>query len=447
MDQAPPDISVKYARSGEINIAYLAMGQSDLDLVMVGGFVSHLEIGGELPQAQRMGMRLTSFSRLILFDKRGTGLSDPVTDVPTIEERMDDIRAVMDAAGVKRAGIFAASEGVPTAIVFAATYPERVKALALYGGMARTTWSEDHPWALRKEDLVQANEELIVPFWGQGIMPEIVAPSLQDDPEFRRWAARLERYAASPSMLRQTFEMFFDTDVRAFLPLITVPTLVIHRTHDPLVNVRSGRYLAEHIPGARYVELPGSDHAGFAGDSDAILDELQEFFTGVRGTPDLDRVLATVLFTDIVGSTDRAASLGDRKWREVLDEHDSIVKRHVEQFRGKYIKHTGDGFLATFDGPGRAIQCARMVRAAVKRLGIQIRAGLHAGEVELRGDDVGGIAVHIGARVAALAGADEILVSSTVKDLVVGSGLAFEEHGAHELKGVPGTWQLFMVTS
>jgi class 3 adenylate cyclase/pimeloyl-ACP methyl ester carboxylesterase len=390
---------------------------------------------------------MSSFARVMVFDKRGNGLSDPVKDVPTIEERMDDIRAVMDAAGSQRAAIFAASEGVPTSIVFAATYPERVSALALYGGMARTTWSEDHPWAPHKEDLELANEELILPFWGRGILPEIVSPSLQDDPEVVRWAARLERYAASPAMMRQTFEMFFDTDVRAFLPLITVPTLVLHRAGDMLVNVRSGRYLAEHIPGARYVELPGSDHGGFAGDSDAIIDEVQEFLTGVRGTPDLDRVLATVLFTDIVGSTDRAASLGDRKWRELLDEHDEIVKRHVAQFRGRFVKHTGDGALATFDGPGRAIQCARMMRAAVKRLDIQIRAGLHAGEVELRGDDVGGIAVHIGARVAALAGGDEILVSSTVKDLVVGSGLRFAERGGHQLKGVPGTWQLFAVTS
>jgi class 3 adenylate cyclase len=255
----------------------------------------------------------------------------------------------------------------------------------------------------------------------------------------------MERYAASPAMVRKMFEMFFDTDVRSILSLITVPTLVLHRTGDRLVNIRSGRYLAEHIPGARLVELPGIDHAGYAGDTDAMLDEAQEFLTGIRGSPDLDRVLATVMFTDIVGSTDRAASLGDRKWAQLLDEHDAIVARHVEQFRGRFVKHTGDGALATFDGPGRAINCARGLRSAMAGLGVQIRVGLHAGEVELRGDDVGGIAVHIAARVGALAAPDEILVSSTVKDLVVGSGISFSERGAHELKGVPDEWRLYGV--
>jgi class 3 adenylate cyclase len=248
-------------------------------------------------------------------------------------------------------------------------------------------------------------------------------------------------------MVRKIFEMFFDTDVRSVLPMITVPTLILHRIGDRLVNIRSGRYLAEHIPGARIVELAGSDHAGYAGDTDAILDEVQEFLTGIRGSPDLDRVLATVMFTDIVGSTDRAASLGDRKWRQLLDEHDAVVARYVEQFRGRFVKHTGDGALATFDGPGRAINCARALRTAMAGLGIQIRAGVHAGEVELRGDDVGGIAVHIAARVAALAGPEEILVSSTVKDLVVGSGITFSDRGAHELKGVPGEWRLYGVKS
>ena len=248
-------------------------------------------------------------------------------------------------------------------------------------------------------------------------------------------------------MLRQLFEMFYDTDVRAILPLVNAPTLVLHRKGDRVVNVRSGRYMAEHIPGARFVELPGSDHAAWAGDTDAFVDEIQEFLTGVRGMPELDRVLATVMFTDIVGSTERAVELGDRRWSELLDEHDAIVSRHVEQFRGRYIKHTGDGALATFDGPGRAIQCARATRTSVERLAIQIRVGLHAGEVEMRGEDVGGIAVHIGARICALADADEILVSSTVKDLVVGSAIAFSERGEHQLKGVPGEWRLFSVAS
>jgi class 3 adenylate cyclase/alpha-beta hydrolase superfamily lysophospholipase len=447
MSQVPTGPEIRYAKSGDVNIAYVSFGDGDLDLLLVPGFVSHLEVSGELPQIQHLGARISSFARLILFDKRGTGLSDPVTDAPTLEERMDDLRAVLDAVGSERAALFGASEGVPLAILFAATHPERVQALCLYGGMARTTWSEDHPWAMHKEDLMRANDELILPFWGQGIMPEIFSPSLADDPAVVRWSARMERYAASPAMVRKLFELFYDTDVRDILPLIKVPTLILHRTGDRLVNIRSGRYLAEHIPGARIVELPGIDHAGYAGDADAMIDEVQEFLTGVRGSPDLDRVLATVMFTDIVGSTEKAVNLGDRKWRELLDEHDKIVARNVEQFRGRYVKHTGDGFLATFDGPGRAIKCARALRAAMAGLGIQIRAGVHAGEVELRGDDVGGIAVHIAARVAALAGPEEILVSSTVKDLVVGSGITFSERGSHELKGVPGEWRLYSVAS
>ncbi|HJT38443.1 MAG TPA: adenylate/guanylate cyclase domain-containing protein [Actinomycetota bacterium] len=444
MERAPGDGQIRYAKSGDVNIAWMAIGDADVDIVQVPGFVSHLEIGGELPQLRHIGERLLSFARLTFFDKRGTGLSDPVAAVPTLEERMDDIRAVMDASGVERAVLFGASEGVPLSILFAATYPQRVSALVLYGGMARTTYSEDHPWAPEKDALLEANE-LLLPFWGQGIMPEMFAPSVADDPEITKWSARLERYAASPAMVQKMFEMFYDTDVRAFLPLVNVPTLILHRTGDRIVNIRSGRYLAEHIPGARLVEMPGSDHAGWSGDTDAMIDEVQEFLTGVRGEPDIDRVLATVMFTDIVDSTRRAAEVGDRRWHELLDEHDRIVARHVEQFRGRYIKHTGDGFLATFDGPGRAIQCARALNVAIGKLGIEIRAGLHAGEVELRGEDVGGIAVHIAARVCARAGAREILVSSTVKDLVVGSGTKFDERGEHELKGVPDRWRLFAV--
>jgi len=447
MDRVPGDGEIRYAKSGDVNIAFRCFSDNELDLVMVPGFVSHLEIGGEVPQTQYLGGRLASFSRLIMFDKRGTGLSDPVPIVPTLEQRMDDVRAVMDAAGSERAAIAAFSEGVPLAILFAATYPERVKALVLYGGMARTTWSEDHPWASTREALAEAQEEFILPFWGQGVLPEMFAPTLAEDPEIKRWSAKMERYAASPAMLAQIFEMFIDTDVRSILPAINVPTLVLHRKGDRVVNVRAGRYLADHIKDARLVELPGIDHAGYAGDTDAMLDEIQEFLTGVRGEPDLDRVLATVMFTDIVGSTDRASQVGDKRWKEILDEHDKIVARQVEQFRGRYIKHTGDGCLATFDGPGRAIRCAQTTAAAVKRLGIEIRAGLHAGEVELRGEDVGGIAVHIGARVMGLAGASEVLVSSTVKDLVVGSGTNFDDRGEHELKGVPGEWRIFAVSN
>jgi class 3 adenylate cyclase len=357
---------------------------------------------------------------------------------------MDDIRAVMDASGCERAALFGASEGVPLSILFAATYPQRVTALVLYGGMARTTYDDDHPWAPRKEDLFEANE-LLLPYWGQGIMPEMFAPTVADDPDVTRWSAKLERYAASPAMVAKLFEMFYDTDVRAILSSVAVPTLVLHRKGDRVVNVRSGRYIAERIPGAKFVELPGADHAGWAGDTDAVMDEIQEFLTGVRGEPNIDRVLATVMFTDIVDSTKTAAEVGDRRWREVLDEHDKIIHRYVDQFRGRYIKHTGDGSLATFDGPGRAIQCARAAADSVEKLGIQIRIGLHTGEVELRGEDVGGIGVHIAARVCALAAAHEVLVSSTVKDLVVGSRVSFDARGEHELKGVPDRWRLFAV--
>jgi class 3 adenylate cyclase len=445
MERAPGDGQIRYTKSGDVSIAYMVIGDAELDIIQVPGFVSHLEIGGELPLLRHIGQRLVSFARLTLFDKRGTGLSDPVTDVPTLEERMDDIRAVMDASGVERGSLVAFSEGVPLAILFAATHPERVNSLVLYGGMARTTYSEDHPWASEKEALVEAGE-MLLPYWGQGIMPEMFAPNYADDPEIKKWSAKLERYAASPAMVQKMFEMFYDTDVRAFLPLVNVPTLVLHRTGDRVVNIRGGRYLAEHIPGARLVELPGTDHAGWAGDTDTLVDEVQEFLTGVRGEPDVDRVLATVMFTDIVGSTEQAAAMGDKRWREILDEHDKIVARYVEQFRGRYIKHTGDGALATFDGPGRAIQCARALAVAIGKLGIQIRTGLHAGEVELRGEDVGGIAVHIAARVCSLAGPREVLVSSTVKDLVVGSRVLFDDRGRHELKGVPDDWHLYAVT-
>jgi class 3 adenylate cyclase len=445
MERVPGDGEIRYAKSGDLSIAFRVFGNADIDLVQMPGFVSHLEIGGELPQVQHMASRMTAFARVIVFDKRGNGLSDPVSNVPTLEERMDDIRAVMDASGTERAVLNAPSEAGPTAILFAATYPERVTSLVLYGSMAKTTWSEDHPWALTREALMESSEELIIPNWGKGFFLEMFAPSIADDETAKRWAGRMERFSASPAMLRQTFQMFFDTDVRDIVGSLTVPTLILHRTGDRVVNVRAGRWLAEHIPGAKLVELPGSDHAGFAGDSDALIDEVQEFVTGVRGEPDLDRVLATVMFTDIADSTKTAVQLGDKRWREVLDEHDTIVAKQVDQFRGRYIKHTGDGALATFDGPGRAIKCARATGSSLEKLGIKIRAGLHAGEIELRGEDVGGIAVHIGARVCALADAGEVLVSSTVRDLVAGSGLAFDDRGEHELKGVPGEWRLFAV--
>jgi class 3 adenylate cyclase len=328
-------------------------------------------------------------------------------------------------------------------ILFAATYPDRVRALVCEGGMARATWAEDYPWQPPAEALLESGVELIAPNWGTGAMLDVAAPSRADDPEARAFFARMERASASPGMLGALAQMFFQTDVRDVVPSVHVPALVIHSRHDRLVNVRNGRWLAEHLPNARMVELDGDDHLPWYEHPDEILDEVQEFLTGTRAAPEPDRVLATVLFTDIVDSTRTAAELGDERWRGVLDGHEDAVRRALGRFGGRAVKSTGDGFLATFDGPGRAIRCAQEIVEASPAQGIRIRAGIHTGECELRGDDIGGIAVHIAARVSALAGADEVLVSRTVRDLVAGSGIAFAERGAHELKGVPDTWELY----
>ncbi len=437
----------RYAKSGDVNIAYQVVGNGPRDLVLVGGYVTHVELAWENPRLSRFLNRLASFSRLILFDKRGTGLSDPVADVPTLETRMDDVRAVMDAVGSEKASLFGMSEGAPMSILFAASHPERTTSLVLWGGMARSTEAEDYPFAPPADALRQGSATFIAPHWGEGANIEVFAPSLAEDPESRKWWAKMERYAASPAMVMQLGEMFLNMDVRAVLPTIAVPTLVLHRRGDRVVNRRAGQWLAQHIPGARYVELPGPDHAFYAGDQDTLLDEVEEFLTGVRGAPEAERILATVLFTDIVGSTERASALGDRRWRDVLQGHNEVVRRELEHHRGQEVRTIGDGFLATFDGPARGIRCARAIGDGVRAFGIDVRAGLHTGECEVMGDDVGGIAVHIGARVAALAGPGEVLVSSTVKDLVAGSGIGFEDRGAHTLKGVPDEWHLYAVTS
>jgi class 3 adenylate cyclase len=436
--------TTQYARSGDLSIAYQVVGDGPIDLVWVPGFVSHVELIWEMPPAARMIERLASFSRLIMFDKRGTGLSDPVDGAPTLEERIDDLRAVMEAAGSREAAIVGVSEGVPMSILFAATHPELVSALVLYGGMARSTWAPDYPWATPTDDLLQSSAELL-PHLYDGAVLEIMAPSLADDPQARQMFARFQRYAASPAMLQQNMLMFLDIDVRSVLPSIDVPTLVVHRRGDMTVNRRAAAWMAEQIPSAGYVELPGSDHLPFAGDSDAILDEIEEFLTGVRRTTEIDRVLATVMFTDIVDSTKRASAMGDRAWRDLLDAQNTVLRHELARGRGQEIKTLGDGMLATFDGPARAIRCALAMTAAVKPLDVEIRVGLHTGEVELVGDDVAGIAVHIAARVGALAGPSEVLVSGTVKDLVAGSGIAFTERGEHVLKGIPDQWRLFAV--
>ena len=435
----------QYAKSGDTSIAYQVVGDGPIDLVLVLGFATHLELQWESPPFARFFERISSFSRLIIFDKRGTGLSDPVTEVPTLEQRIDDVRAVMDAAGSERAVLFGISEGGPMSALFAATHPDRVAALVLHGAMGRTTEAPDYPWASPAEALRESAAEFIAPYWGQQAegMVELFAPSFADDPEAVEFTARMERSAASPAMVQQIFEMFLDIDVRGILPTIHVPTLVLHRRGDRVVNRRAGKELATQIPGARYVELPGIDHLPWAGDAEAVLGEIEEFLTGARSVTEPDRVLATVMFTDIVGSTERAAELGDARWRELLAAHQVAVRRELRRFRGREVKTLGDGCLATFDGPARAIRCGRAIAEAAPSLGLEVRTGLHCGEIELIEEDVGGIAVHIAARVGALAAAGEVLVSSTVKDLVAGSGIRFVDRGAKQLKGISDEWRLF----
>jgi pimeloyl-ACP methyl ester carboxylesterase len=439
---SPP---TRYAKSSDASIAYQVVGDAPLDLVLVLGFATHIELQWESPALARFFERLSSFARLVVFDKRGTGLSDPVAEVPTLEQRTDDIRAVMDAAGSERAALLGISEGGPTSVLFAATHPERVTALVLYGAMGRTTEAPDYPWASPADALRESAAEFIAPFWGQEAqgMVELFAPSLADDPDAAEFTARMERSAASPAMVQQIFEMFLDIDVRDILPTIRVPTLVLHRSRDRVVNWRAGKEVASRIPNARYVELPGIDHLPWAGDSDLVLGEVEEFLTGARSLPEPDRVLATVMFTDIVGSTQRAAELGDARWRELLGAHQAAVRRELERFRGREVKTLGDGCLATFDGPARAIRCGHAIAQAARSSGLEVRVGLHSGEVELIDHDVGGIAVHIAARLGAIAAAGEVLVSSTVRDLVAGSGIRFEDRGTRRLRGIPDEWRLF----
>ncbi len=433
----------KYAKSGDVHIAYQVFGEGELDVVVVPGYTSHIELLWEHEPAARSLQGLASFARVITYDRRGSGLSDPVPDAPTLEERMDDVRAVMDAAGSERAALLGISEGGSMSILFAATYPERVQALVLCGAMARSTWAPDYPWASRAEDLIESGLELIAPHWGEGSVLEVAAPSIAGDPEATRFFARMERASVSPGMLEQLVRMFLEIDVRDVVPSVQAPTLVLHRVHDRLVNVRNGRWLAEHLPNARLVELPGDDHILWYQHPELAFGEIQEFLTGVRFEPEPERMLATVVFTDIVDSTATAASLGDAAWRSLLEAHARDVSRALDRFGGRQVKNTGDGFLATFDGPARAIRCARAILDSSSEQGLRVRAGVHTGEIEVMGDDIGGMGVHIAARVSALAGPSEVLVSRTVKDLVAGSGLAFDERGAHELKGVPDTWELY----
>ena len=435
-----PEIS--YARSRGLSVAYAVAGEGPIDLVVAPGFVSHIEAAFEQPAIAHFVRRLSSFARVITFDKLGTGLSDPIDGAATLEQRMEDLIGVLDAVGTERVALLGVSEGAPMCALFAATYPERTLSLIMYGSYARGLGSEEFPWAPAREQIDLALE-MMEAEWGRGVLLDLYAPSVAGDPEFVRWWGRYQRQAASPSMARVVVELAAEIDITDVLPAISVPTLVLHRSGDLLWPVEAGRYVAEHIPGARLVELDGMDHWPFVGDTEALTGEIESFLTGARQAPPPDRQLLTVLFTDIVGSTERAAELGDRRWRALLESHDDVVREAVGRFRGREVKSTGDGFLVTFDGPARGIDCARAIAARVRSLGVEVRAGLHTGECEIRGDDVGGVAVHIGARISALAGPGEVLVSSTVRDLVAGSGIDFEARGAHTLKGVPGEWSLF----
>jgi len=433
----------KFARSGKLNIAYQVVGNGPIDLVYVPGWVSHVELAWAEPEQASFLRRLASFSRLVRFDKRGTGLSDRVSEdrLPTLEERMDDLRAVMDAVGSERAALFGISEGGNMCALFAAAHPERTSALLMAGTFAKRIWSADYPWAPTAEKRAQEYEE-IEREWGNLMDLSHYIPSKMHDEAFTRRLATYFRHAASPGAAVALLKMNTQIDIRRVLPTIRVPTLIMHRVGDLDVNIEEGRWMAGQIPGARFVELPGNDHLVWVGDQDTVLDEVQEFLTGIRPARDVDRVLATVLFTDIVGSTELAAGIGDRAWRDLLDRHHRVVRSELSRFRGREINTAGDSFFATFDGPARAVRCALAVRDAVKPLGIRIRAGVHTGEIELDAEAINGIAVHIGARVAAIADTDEVLVSSTVKDLVSGSGIRFSDRGTHVLKGLPGSWQL-----
>jgi pimeloyl-ACP methyl ester carboxylesterase len=435
----------RYAKSGDLNIAYQVVGDGPLDLIYVPGWISNVELNWEEPALAHVLDRLASFSRLILFDKRGTGLSDPVPldRLPTLEERMDDVRAVLDAVDCSQAAVFGFSEGGLMSILFAATYPERTTALALFGVFAKRQWSADYPWAPKPDEREREIAEL-ERNWSERMDLDELAPS--EDDAFKERLATYFRRSASPGAGAALMRMNTQLDVRDVLPAIQAPTLVLHRTHDRDVNVEEGRWIAAQIPDARFVELPGDSHTLWAGNPDEIIDEIEEFLTGARRGPEPNRVLATVLFTDIVGSTEQARKLGDRRWRELLERHHTLVRGYLDHYAGREVDTAGDGFLATFDGPARAIRCAAAAVTGVRSLGLEIRAGVHTGECERFGDKVAGLAVHTGARVAGTAGAGEVLVSQTVKDLVAGSGIEFEDRGRHELKGVPGEWRLYAVS-
>jgi class 3 adenylate cyclase/pimeloyl-ACP methyl ester carboxylesterase len=437
--------TTRYARSGDASIAYQVLGDGPLDLLFLAGWLTQLEQLWEAPANRRFLERLTTFSRLIMFDTRGTGLSERVLETYTLEQEARDALAVLDAAGSERAALITYAQGGLVGALLAAEHPERVGALIMYASVARTSWAPDYDWAVTSDERAAMSERAVAS-WGEvggGAVTEL-APSMAGDPAFAAWFARMQRLAASPGEARIISSARVDLDVRDKLEQIRVPTLILHRPQERVWDVRHSRYLAEHIDGARYVELDGIDSLPFVGDSDAIVEEVEEFLTGVRSGGEFSRALLTVLFTDIVGATAHAARLGDGRWRDLLAHHDEQVRAQLARFDGREVKTVGDGFLATFDGPpSRALRCALAITRAARELGVEVRIGIHTGECELIGEDVGGMAVHIASRVSGLAAAGEVLVSGTVFGTVVGGPFAFEERGFHELKGVPGRWPLF----
>jgi pimeloyl-ACP methyl ester carboxylesterase len=427
----------RYAQSGDVSIAYQVMGDGPVDVIMIPGLFTHIEFMHELPGYTAFLRRMSAYARVVTFDKRGQGLSDRIVGAPTLEERMDDVRAVMDAVGSKRAVLLGFSEGSPMGVLFAATYPDRVSRLILVGGFARSADRlSDEAWKERIEQVLR--------LWGTGVHISRVAPSQLGGPDVGQYA-KFERLSLSPGALRTLMTLNRAIDVTAVLPALQVPTLVLHRRTDAQAPARLGRKMAEGIADARYIEYPDGDHYFWLGDTEAMHGDIEEFVTGHRDSAaaELERVLATVLFTDIVDSTRSAVAMGDQRWRRMLDDHDQLAHLVVDRHRGHLIKSTGDGILATFDGPGRAVRCALAFGSGARQIGLPVRAGLHTGEIELRGKDIGGIAVHAAARVMSHSGSDEVLVSRVVTDLVVGAGLKFADRGSHELKGLPGRWDLF----
>lgn len=435
----------KYALSGDVSIAYQVVGDGPIDLVLVPGFVSNIEVFWEEPNYARFIRHLAEFARLILFDKRGTGLSDRVSHMPILEVRMDDVRAVMDAAGSDRAALAGYSEGGPLCALFAATYPERVSSLIMIGCFASLVPRPGYPFGF-DEAKQKAAFDWIENDWGRVEDLSARAPSVADDERFQQWRSRCLRMSASPSAAMEIQRSAFEIDIRHILPSIRVPTLIVHSEFDAFVEFGHGSYLADNIPGAKMVALKCKDHLPWLDGAEATVESVQTFLTGNRPKADIDRVLATIMFTDIVDSTKRAVSLGDRQWGDLRDAHHSAVRAELAAFQGKEIDTNGDGFVAAFDGPARAVRCAAAVNDAVEKLGLTVRIGLHTGECEVKGDGISGLALNIAARVSALASGGDIVVSRTIKDLVVGSGIAFEDFGVHALKGVPEEWHLYRVS-